>query len=161
MFGKYFAIIFLARTKGENPMALSEQPKKPKKVNNRSLFRLETEIPVTIFPIYSEVMSKTKYQTKMIDLSGTGCKVRLPDNKMSETDKMLIEFNLHKIKFKLYANVVRWNAGKRIIAMKFTAPYEGPEDENIDPLAWIEERIIQFVFEQQRASNQLPHFYRR
>lgn len=110
-------------------------------------------------PFYNGALSKATYTTKIIDLSGSGCKVRLPDINMLEADKMIVEFKLNDDVLKLYADVVRWNRAKRIIALMFTAPYEKLEGDS-DPLVKIEERIIQYVFEKQRGLNRLPHFYR-
>ncbi len=130
-----------------------------KRQNNRSLFRLDIEIPVTFTPFLQEKLSKKKYPTKMVDLSGSGCKIRLSDESMPETEKGLVEFKLGEEKFKLYCDVVRRNGAKRIVALSFTATYENL-DGFTDPLAWVEERIIQYIFEQQRLMNKTPHFYR-
>ena len=125
--------------------------------NQRSLFRIETDTKIKLTPIFSEKLSNKTFETKMINLSGSGCKVRKP-KELIDCEKMLVEFELNEETYKIYCGVVRME--DKTIAIRFDCPYVSPEGES-PSLKVIKERIIRFVFQNQETRNTLRHFFHK
>lgn len=136
-------------------MAIGINRKKPMETD-RSLFRIDIETSAKITPIlYNNQYGKT-YTTETINISGSGCKLKVIDEWMPETKEAIVEFTLKEETFKIHCNVVRRNTPYHIIALSFMKP-----DDETKTMRQVEDKIVQFVLEKQQEMDILPQLYRK
>lgn len=141
-------------------MSININRKNPLK-RDKSLYRVDIKIPVKFTPILLSGQRGSACQTEMVNISGSGCKIKLPESWLPETKEAIVEFVLANKAYKIHCNVVRRNTPYHIIALQFI-DLDREENEIIDTtMKQAEEQIIQFVFERQQEMDVLPQLYRK
>ena len=119
--------------------------------NKRRLYRVNTNIPIILIPIFSENKTDNKkekiYKSCLLDISGCGGRFVLPED-FPEVSQIIAKFKLNKFEAEIICDVVRRSEKNKTIATSFIFPCNVPN--NIaNPIKWLENKITHFVFSQQ------------
>lgn len=121
--------------------------------NKRRLYRVSTNIPVLIIPVFpkNETNKKDKEPPKfdscLLDISGCGGLFVLPEN-FPEVSQIIAKFKLNEFDAEIICDVVRRSEENNTIATAFNYPCNAPS--NIaNPMKWLEDKITHFVFSKQ------------